>query len=144
MKIHEYQAKEILRAAGVPVPRSLVARTADEAAAAFAELGGDARLEERAEVGEERVVLLGVLLGPLGEHRQHFARQNRLDFTELVRTGRSKNKGFHLKSTYRKINFGELKSLFKRLHRWRFWRVHRHARFPPHRHAPKPCGRSLP
>ena len=40
MKIHEYQAKEILRAAGVPVPRSIVARTPDAAAAAFRELGG--------------------------------------------------------------------------------------------------------
>ncbi|HUY36413.1 MAG TPA: ADP-forming succinate--CoA ligase subunit beta [Pirellulales bacterium] len=40
MKIHEFQAKEILRKAGVPVPRGLVARTADEAAAAFKELGG--------------------------------------------------------------------------------------------------------
>ena len=40
MKIHEVQAKEILRKAGVPVPRGLVARTADEAAAAFKELGG--------------------------------------------------------------------------------------------------------
>jgi succinyl-CoA synthetase beta subunit len=40
MKIHEYQAKQILRAAGVPVPRGVVARTADEAAAAFDQLGG--------------------------------------------------------------------------------------------------------
>ena len=40
MKIHEYQAKEILRAAGVPVPRSIVARTPEEAAAAFRELAG--------------------------------------------------------------------------------------------------------
>ncbi len=40
MKIHEYQAKEILRQAGVPVPQSIVARTPDQAAAAFRELGG--------------------------------------------------------------------------------------------------------
>jgi len=40
MKIHEYQAKDILRAAGVPVPKSIVARTPDEAAAAFATLAG--------------------------------------------------------------------------------------------------------
>jgi len=39
MKIHEFQAKEILRAAGVAVPRGIVARSADEAAAAFKELG---------------------------------------------------------------------------------------------------------
>ncbi len=40
MKIHEFQAKQILRDAGVAVPRSIVARTADEAAKAYAELGG--------------------------------------------------------------------------------------------------------
>src|SRR5689334_17128213 len=40
MKIHEFQAKDILRAAGVAVPRGVVARTADEAAAAFTQLGG--------------------------------------------------------------------------------------------------------
>ncbi len=40
MKIHEFQAKEILRKAGVPVPRGIVAKTPDEAAAAFRELGG--------------------------------------------------------------------------------------------------------
>ncbi len=40
MKIHEFQAKEILRKAGVAVPRSIVARSPDEAAAAFTTLGG--------------------------------------------------------------------------------------------------------
>lgn len=40
MKIHEYQAKQILGKAGVAVPRGIVARKADEAAAAFDELGG--------------------------------------------------------------------------------------------------------
>jgi succinyl-CoA synthetase beta subunit len=40
MKIHEFQAKEILRRSGVAVPESIVARTADEAAAAFEKLGG--------------------------------------------------------------------------------------------------------
>jgi hypothetical protein len=39
MKIHEYQAKELLRAAGVPVLAGRVARTPDEAAAAFTALG---------------------------------------------------------------------------------------------------------
>jgi succinyl-CoA synthetase beta subunit len=39
MKIHEYQAKDLLRAAGVPVLAGRVARTADEAAAAFTALG---------------------------------------------------------------------------------------------------------
>ncbi|MCA8982348.1 MAG: ADP-forming succinate--CoA ligase subunit beta [Planctomycetaceae bacterium] len=40
MKIHEFQAKQLFREAGVPVPRGIVARTPDEAAQAFSELGG--------------------------------------------------------------------------------------------------------
>ena len=40
MKIHEFQAKQLLRDAQVAVPDSVVARTADEAADAFNELGG--------------------------------------------------------------------------------------------------------
>ena len=34
MKIHEYQAKQLFRAAGVAVPQGIVAKTAEEAAAA--------------------------------------------------------------------------------------------------------------
>ena len=41
MKIHEFQAKDILRAAGVAVLQGEVARTADEAAEAFDKLGGE-------------------------------------------------------------------------------------------------------
>ena len=40
MNIHEYQAKEILKRFGVPVPRGIVAGTADEARKAAQELGG--------------------------------------------------------------------------------------------------------
>lgn len=40
MKIHEYQAKTILAKYGVPVPKSKVAFTVDEAVAAQKELGG--------------------------------------------------------------------------------------------------------
>ncbi|VTT98140.1 succinyl- synthetase subunit beta : Succinyl-CoA ligase [ADP-forming] subunit beta OS=Planctomyces brasiliensis (strain ATCC 49424 / DSM 5305 / JCM 21570 / NBRC 103401 / IFAM 1448) GN=sucC PE=3 SV=1: ATP-grasp_2: Ligase_CoA [Gemmataceae bacterium] len=40
MKIHEYQAKELLAAAGATIPRHIVATTPDEAAAAFEQLGG--------------------------------------------------------------------------------------------------------
>jgi succinyl-CoA synthetase beta subunit len=39
MKIHEFQAKDLLRAAGVPVLAGKVARSADDAAAAFTALG---------------------------------------------------------------------------------------------------------
>jgi len=41
MKIHEYQAKQILREAGVAVPRSMVATTAEAARQAFVDLGGE-------------------------------------------------------------------------------------------------------
>jgi succinyl-CoA synthetase beta subunit len=40
MKIHEYQAKELLRGAGVVVPQGVMATTPAEAAAAFKTLGG--------------------------------------------------------------------------------------------------------
>ncbi|MCL4108204.1 UNVERIFIED_CONTAM: hypothetical protein GTU68_066127 [Idotea baltica] len=40
MKIHEYQGKDLFRAAGVPVPRGIVCKSADEVAAAYTELGG--------------------------------------------------------------------------------------------------------
>ena len=40
MKIHEYQAKEILRAFGVPVPNGAVARTPEEVEAIARDLGG--------------------------------------------------------------------------------------------------------
>jgi succinyl-CoA synthetase beta subunit len=40
MKIHEYQAKRLLRDAGVAVPQNKVAASHDEAAAAFRELNG--------------------------------------------------------------------------------------------------------
>ena len=40
MNIHEYQAKEILRGLGVPLPPGEVATTPDEAAAIAARLGG--------------------------------------------------------------------------------------------------------
>ncbi len=40
MKIHEYQAKELLAQAGAPVPRGIVVTTPTEAVAAFDKLGG--------------------------------------------------------------------------------------------------------
>lgn len=40
MKIHEYQGKQLFAKAGIPVPPGIVARTPDEAAAAFTQLGG--------------------------------------------------------------------------------------------------------
>jgi succinyl-CoA synthetase beta subunit len=40
MKVHEYQAKELLKAAGVAVPAGVVISSPDEAAAAYDALGG--------------------------------------------------------------------------------------------------------
>src|SRR5688572_6151845 len=40
MKIHEYQAKELLMAAGASVPRGIVATNPQDAVAAFDEMGG--------------------------------------------------------------------------------------------------------
>jgi succinyl-CoA synthetase beta subunit len=40
MKIHEYQAKGLLRAAGVATPDNMVAKTPEEAHAAYTKLGG--------------------------------------------------------------------------------------------------------
>ena len=39
MKVHEYQAKELLAAYGAPIPKHIVCKTADEVAAAFDKLG---------------------------------------------------------------------------------------------------------
>ena len=41
MKLHEYQAKELLSRFGVPVPEGYAAHTVEEAAAAAEKLGGD-------------------------------------------------------------------------------------------------------
>jgi succinyl-CoA synthetase beta subunit len=40
MKIHEFQAKKLLRDAGIAVPRGIIATTPDQAAAAFSDLNG--------------------------------------------------------------------------------------------------------
>jgi succinyl-CoA synthetase beta subunit len=40
MKIHEYQGKQLLAAANVPVPKGFIAKTPEEAAEAFTKLGG--------------------------------------------------------------------------------------------------------
>jgi succinyl-CoA synthetase beta subunit len=40
MNLHEYQSKELFARFGIPVPRGRIASTADQAAAAAAELGG--------------------------------------------------------------------------------------------------------
>ncbi len=51
MKIHEYQAKDILRSFGVAVPKGRVATTADEARAIAEELGGRAVVKAQVHAG---------------------------------------------------------------------------------------------
>src|SRR5262249_61423549 len=51
MKIHEYQAKELLAASGAAVPRGVVASTPAEAQAAFDRLGGPVVLKAQIHAG---------------------------------------------------------------------------------------------
>jgi succinyl-CoA synthetase beta subunit len=51
MNIHEYQARDILRAHGVPVPPGSVATTADEAGRIAAELGGTVVVKAQVHAG---------------------------------------------------------------------------------------------
>jgi hypothetical protein len=54
MKLHEYQAKELLAAAGAPIPKHIVARSADEVAAAWEQLatpGGGAMVKAQIHAG---------------------------------------------------------------------------------------------
>ncbi|MQC25457.1 MAG: ADP-forming succinate--CoA ligase subunit beta [Chloroflexi bacterium] len=51
MKLHEYQAKEVLARFGVPVPQGRVATTPDEAEAIAKELGGKVVIKAQAHTG---------------------------------------------------------------------------------------------
>ena len=51
MKLHEYQAKQLLARYGVPVPEGRVARTADEAAEAAEALGGKVVVKAQVHAG---------------------------------------------------------------------------------------------
>src|SRR5262249_8859215 len=53
MKVHEYQAKELLAAYGAPVPKHIVCKTPDEAAAASDQLtnGGGAMVKAQIHAG---------------------------------------------------------------------------------------------
>jgi succinyl-CoA synthetase beta subunit len=51
MKVHEYQAKELLLAAGAPVPRGIVVSTPAEAQNAFDKMGGQAVLKAQIHAG---------------------------------------------------------------------------------------------
>src|SRR5437773_6504567 len=51
MKIHEYQAKELLAAAGASIPRGIVATSVSEVLAAFDQLGGPVVLKAQVHAG---------------------------------------------------------------------------------------------
>jgi succinyl-CoA synthetase beta subunit len=51
MKIHEYQAKELLAAAGAPVPRGIVAVNVNEVMSAFDRIGGPVVLKAQVHAG---------------------------------------------------------------------------------------------
>jgi len=51
MKVHEYQAKELLARYGVPVPNGRVAASADEAATVAADLGGPVAVKAQIHAG---------------------------------------------------------------------------------------------
>src|SRR6185369_996768 len=51
MKIHEYQAKELLAAAGAAIPRGIVASTPAEAQQAFDKSGGPVVLKAQIHAG---------------------------------------------------------------------------------------------
>ena len=71
MKIHEYQAKELLRAHGVPVPRGYPAfsvREAEEAAQKLGVFGSGARVEARgAGPSGERITIIAGAAGSTAE-----------------------------------------------------------------------------
>jgi len=51
VKVHEYQAKEILSKGGIPVPKGMVAKTPEEAAAVAKELGGRSVVKAQVHAG---------------------------------------------------------------------------------------------
>jgi succinyl-CoA synthetase beta subunit len=51
MKVHEYQAKELLAAAGAPIPKHVIVSTPEEAERAFDQLGGPVVLKAQVHAG---------------------------------------------------------------------------------------------
>ena len=74
MKLHEYQAKELLADYGVPVPRGRVARTPEEAHIAAGELGGKVVVKAQAHTGG-RGKGGGVILAGTAEEARDAARE---------------------------------------------------------------------
>ena len=73
MKLHEYQAKELLAAYGVPIPKGTVAVTAEQASKATSDLGNQAVIKAQVHAGG-RVKAGGVKLVKTPEEAENFTK----------------------------------------------------------------------
>jgi succinyl-CoA synthetase beta subunit len=75
MKVHEYQAREIMKAAGIPVPSSQVITSADQAAGAYTKIGAKtAVVKAQVHAGGRGKAGYVVLVNSAAEAQQHAAR----------------------------------------------------------------------
>jgi succinyl-CoA synthetase beta subunit len=89
MKIHEYQAKELLAAAGAPVPRHVVATTPEEAEKGFMELGGTgAMIKAQVHAGGRGAGQLKGYSGKLGGVKFAPTREKAADIAKAMLTHR--------------------------------------------------------
>jgi succinyl-CoA synthetase beta subunit len=84
MDIHEYQAKERFRVAGIPVPPGKVATTADEAEAIAAEYGGMVVVKAQVHSGGRGKAGGVKLAGNAAEAKEHAARILGMDIKGLT------------------------------------------------------------
>jgi succinyl-CoA synthetase beta subunit len=84
MDIHEYQAKERFRVAGIPVPPGKVATTADEAEAIAAEYGGMVVVKAQVHSGGRGKAGGVKLAGNAAEAREHATRILGMDIKGLT------------------------------------------------------------
>jgi succinyl-CoA synthetase beta subunit len=84
MDIHEYQAKERFRVAGIPVPPGKVATTADEAEAIAAEYGGKVVVKAQVHSGGRGKAGGVKLAGNAAEAKEHAARILGMDIKGLT------------------------------------------------------------
>jgi succinyl-CoA synthetase beta subunit len=94
MKIHEYQAKELLAAAGAPIPKHVVVKSADEAAAAFDQLanGGGAVVKAQVHAGGRGAGQLVGYADKLGGVKFVTSREKARAVAEAMLTHRLKTK----------------------------------------------------
>ncbi len=89
MKVHEYQAKELLAAAGAPIPRHIVATTPEEAERAFVELGGTgAMIKAQVHAGGRGAGQLKDYAGKLGGVKFASSREKARELAQAMLTHR--------------------------------------------------------